>query len=171
MTTTRPEQPSDHAAIEEVNRLAFGQDAEARLVAKLREADSDDPALSLVAVRDGQVVGHILFSPILIETTGGNVAAMALAPMAVLPDFQGQGIGSALVREGLEACRRAGHRIVIVLGHADYYPRFGFKPASRHGLRSPFPVTDEAFMTMALVPGGLDDISGVVRYPAAFDDV
>ena len=92
---------------------------------------------------------------------GDNVTAMALAPMAVLPDYQGQGIGSALVREGLEACRRAGHRIVVVLGHADYYPRFGFKPANGHGLRSPFPVPDEAFMAMALVPGGLDGISGV----------
>ncbi len=171
MTTIRPEQPSDHAAIEAVNRQAFGQDAEAHLVAKLREADSHDPALSLVAVHDGEVVGHILFSPILIETDGGNVAAMALAPMAVLPDYQRQGIGSALVREGLEACRRAGHRIVVVLGHADYYPRFGFKPANRHRLRSPFTVPDEAFMAMALVPGGLDDISGVVRYPAAFDAV
>ncbi len=171
MTTIRPEQPSDYAATEEVNRLAFEQDAEADLVTNLREADSHDSALSLVAVRDGQVVGHILFSPILIETNGGNVAAMALAPMAVLPDFQGQGIGSSLVREGLEACRRAGHGILMVLGHADYYPRFGFKPANRHGLRAPFPVPDEVFMAMPLAPGGLDDISGVVRYPAAFDDV
>ena len=171
MTTTRPEQPSDHAAIEEVNRLAFGQDAEAHLVTKLREADSRNPALSLVAVRDGQVVGHILFSPILIETDGGNVAAMALAPMAVLPDYQGEGIGSALVREGLEACRRAGHRIVMVLGHPDYYPRFGFQPAKRYRLHSPFPVPDEAFMAMAVVPGGLDDVAGVVRYPAAFNEL
>ena len=108
MTTVRPEQPSDHAAIEAVNRQAFGQDAEAHLVTKLREADRHDPALSLVAVRDGEVVGHILFSQILIETDGGNVAAMALAPMAVLPDYQGQRIGSALVRDGLEACRRGG---------------------------------------------------------------
>jgi len=171
MTTIRPEQSSDYAAAEEVNRLAFGQDAEAQLVAKLREADGHDPALSLVAVSDGQVVGHILFSPILIETEGGKVAAMALAPMAVLPDYQRQGIGSALVRKGLEACRQAGHRIVVVLGHAEYYPRFGFKPANRHGLSSPFTVPDEVFMAMALVPGGLDDIGGVVRYPAAFDEV
>ncbi len=171
MTTIRPEKSSDHAAVDEVNRLAFGRDAEAQLVAKLREADGRDQPLSLVAVRDDQVVGHILFSPILIETDGGNVAAMALAPMAVLSDYQGQGIGSALVREGLESCRRAKHRIVVVLGHADYYPRFGFKPAKRYGLRSPFTVPDEAFMAMALVPGGLDDICGVVRYPAAFDAV
>ena len=91
--------------------------------------------------------------------------------MAVLPDHQKQGIGSAMVRSGLDACRQAGHRIVIVLGHADYYPRFGFTPAGDRGLRPPFPAPDEAFMALALVPAGLDKISGTVRYPPAFDEV
>ncbi len=171
MTTIRPEQPDDYAAIDEVNRLAFGQEAEGRLVATLREADDFDPALSLVAVRDDRVVGHILFSPIAIETEGGDVPAIALAPMAVLPDYQRRGIGSELVREGLEACRRQGHRVVVVLGHPAFYPRFGFTPAIGNGIRCPFDVPDEAFMAMALTPGGLDGIKGVVRYPPAFDQV
>ncbi len=167
----RREQPADSAAVAEVNRLAFGQDNEAQLVAELRKAEDFDPTLSLVAVCDGEVVGHILFSAICIESQRGEVRALALAPMAVLPDYQRQGIGSALVREGLEACRRAGHRIVVVLGHAEYYPRFGFTPASGYGVKAPFSVPDEAFMLLSLASGGLDGISGVVCYPAAFSEV
>lgn len=170
-TTIRPEQPNDHAAVSKINRLAFGQEDEGKLIVAIRNADGFDPGLSLVALCDGQAVGHILFSPIHIETDHGDVPAMALAPMAVLPDRQKQGIGSAMVRSGLDACRQAGHRIVIVLGHADYYPRFGFTPAGQHGLRPPFPAPDEAFMALALQPGSLDGVSGIVRYPAAFDDV
>lgn len=169
MTILRPEQPDDYLAVEHVNQLAFGQDGEARLVAALRETDGHDPALSLVAIRDDRVVGHILFSPIVIETDGDDAAALALAPMSVLPDHQRQGIGSELVRSGLETCRLRGHRIVVVLGHAEYYARFGFTPAGPHGVRCPFTVPDDTFMVIALVPGGLDHINGVVRYPAAFD--
>lgn len=171
VTMIRVEHVDDHAGVDEVNRLAFGQDNEARLVATLRQADGFDPGLSLVAVCDGAVVGHILFSPIRIETDSSDVPALALAPMAVLPELQRRGIGSDLVREGLEACRRAGHAIVVVLGHAEYYPRFGFTPASGFGIRPPFPAPDEAFLALALAPSGLDGISGVVRYPAPFEDV
>ena len=170
-TTIRAEQPGDHAAIDEVNRVAFGQANEALLVAKLRQTHGFDPALSLVAIRDGHIVGHILFSPIHIETDRGDIPALALAPMAVVPECQRQGIGCDLVREGLDACARAGHKTVVVLGHAEYYPRFGFTPASQHGLRPPFPAPDNAFMVMALIPSGLDGISGVVRYPAPFQEV
>ena len=122
-----------------------------------------------MTIRDGCLIGQILFSSIVIETDGGEAQALALARMAVLPDHQRQGIGSELVREGLEACCRQGHRIVVVLGNAQYYPRFGFTPASQHGVRCPCSVPDESFMVMALVPGSLDDIDGVVHYPAAFD--
>ncbi len=167
----RSEQLADHAAIAEVNREAFGQEGEPRLVAALRKAEGFDPALSLVALRDDAVVGHILFSAIHIVRDGGDVPALALAPMAVRPAFQRQGIGSALVRGGLEACRRAGHRIVVVLGHAEYYPRFGFTLAGECSVRAPFEVPDEAFMVLSLVDGGLDDVAGVVRYPAPFSDL
>ena len=171
MTTVRPECPQDYDAIAEVNRVAFGQDNEARLVARLRGIAGFDPGLSLVAVRDDAVVGHILFSPIVIASGANEVPALALAPMAVLLALQREGIGSQLVREGLAACRRAGHRIVIVVGHPEYYPRFGFTRAGPLGLRAPFPVPDEAFMALALIPGGLDGVRGTVRYSLPFEEV
>jgi putative acetyltransferase len=167
----RPESPQDYTAIDEVNRAAFGQDNEARLVARLRESAGFDPGLSLVAVRDGVIVGHILFSPIVIASEADEVPALALAPIAVLPARQREGIGSQLVREGLAACRQAGHPIVIVVGHPDYYPRFGFTRAGPLGLRAPLPVPDEAFMALALVPGELDGVRGTVRYPPPFEEV
>jgi putative acetyltransferase len=165
----RPEQPADHAAIAQVNRLAFERDSEAELVARIRAGDSFDPALSLVALQRDEVVGHILFSPIHIETSTGDVAALALAPMAVRPRVQRRGIGSRLVRAGLDAAHRSGHKAVIVVGHPNYYPRFGFIPASRFGLSAPFPAPDEAFLALELEPGGLTTAGGVVRYPSAFD--
>ncbi len=171
MIEIRPEQPTEHAAVAQVNRAAFGQENEGRLVAALRRAEGFDPSLSMVAVREGQVVGHILFSAIHIETQHGNVAALALAPMSVLSEYQRQGVGSALVGEGLEACRRAGYRIVVVLGHAEYYPRFGFTQASEHGVQPPFAVRDDVFMIQGLVTGALDGIAGVVAYPPAFSEV
>ncbi len=169
----RSEQAGDHAAIAEVNREAFGQEGEPRLVAALRDSEGFDPSLSVVALRECAVVGHILFTPIDIVEAKANVPAraIALAPMAVLPAFQRQGIGSALVRAGLEVCGLAGYRMVVVLGHAEYYPRFGFTLACECGVRAPFDVPDEAFMVLGLVDGGLDDVAGVVRYPAAFSDV
>lgn len=169
--TIRTEEPGDYAGIERVNRLAFGQDNEARLVAAIRAAAAFDPSLSLVAVCAGEVVGHILFSPIHVETEAGEIPALALAPMAVVPDRQRQEIGSQLVRGGLDAAGGAGHGIVIVVGHAAYYPRFGFTAASRFGLRAPFDVPDEAFMAIELTPGALTRVTGTVRYPAAFDEV
>jgi len=168
MITIRPETPEDHAAIREVNLLAFGQEDEARLVENLRRSADFVPQLSLVAIDTGQVVGHILFSVVAIETKEGAVPALALAPMAVRPELQNQGIGSELARDGLERCRSLGHRIVVVVGHPTYYPRFGFSPARARGLEAPFPVPDEAFLALELVPGALDGVAGVVRYPAAF---
>src|SRR5436190_9240659 len=123
MPTIRHEAAADHEAVRHVNRLAFGGEDEARLVDALRSGGHS--RVSLVAEVEGRVVGHVLFSEVPILTDGGTVAALSLAPMAVLPDFQRRGVGSALVREGLEVCR-AGHRIVVVLGHPAFYPRFGF---------------------------------------------
>jgi putative acetyltransferase len=122
----RPETSADHEAIRRVNLLAFGQDEEAHLVDVLREGGY--VRLSLVAEQGGQIVGHILFSDLPIVTGAGTVSSLALAPMAVLPECQNQGIGSALVRRGLEVCREQGHQIVIVVGHPHFYQRFGFSP-------------------------------------------
>jgi putative acetyltransferase len=154
-----------HSAIHEINVLAFGQEREARLVENLRKCRSFNAQLSLDAVEEGRVVGHILFSPITIQTRKGLIPALALAPMAVHPEFQNQGIGSKLVREGLDRCRNFCHKIVVVVGHSVFYPRFGFTSARAKGLETPFPVPDEAFMVIELVPGALDGISGMIVYP------
>ena len=161
----RPEAPADVAAIEALNRAAFGGLDEARIVATLRGAVT--PLLSRVADDDGRVVGHILFSPVALEPAS-PLPVMGLAPMAVSPDRQRQGIGSALVREGLAACRAAGALAVVVVGHPGYYPRFGFVPASRFGLRCEYDVPDDVFMALELRPGALAGPSAVARFHAAF---
>jgi putative acetyltransferase len=161
----RPEAPADRDAIRHVNRLAFGQDAEGQLVDALR--DGGYLRLSLVAEQRGQVIGHILFSDLPILTDAGVVPALSLAPMAVSPQYQRQGVGSALVRTGLEECRRQGHRIVVVLGHPEFYPRFGFSPKLATHLASPFSGKD-AWMAAELVGGALDGVAGRVQYPPPF---
>jgi putative acetyltransferase len=127
--------------------------------------------LSLVAVHEGQVVGHILFSPVDIEREGARETAVGLGPMAVLPEYQRQGVGSRLVREGLDWLGRAGHGGIIVLGHPGYYPRFGFERASRFGLRWEVACPDEAFMALELRPGALGARPGIVRYRPEFSAV
>jgi putative acetyltransferase len=122
--------------------------------------------LSLVAESDGQIIGHILFSRMIVETAQGLVAAVSLAPMAVLPGNQGRQVGSQLVRLGLTRLRDCGERIVIVLGHEHYYPRFGFSSEKARHLASPF--RPEAFMALELSDGALAGVRGAVRYPAAF---
>lgn len=169
MIIIRPEQPEDIAAIRRVNERAFDGQVEANLVDLLRQRGK--VTLSLVAVHEGQVVGHILFSPVVIEAAEQPVAAVGLAPMAVLPEWQNQGVGSRLVRAGLDECRRLGHQAVIVLGHANYYPRFGFLPASRYHIRSEYDVPDEVFMAMELQPGALAGCAGTARYQPAFNEV
>lgn len=160
----RPERPTDHDAIREVNRLAFGGEDEARLVAALR--DGGYVRVSLVAEEGGRVVGHVLFGDLPIVTAGGTVEALALAPLAVLPSHQQRGIGSLLVREGLRACREAGHRIVVVLGHPEFYSRFGFSAGLTERLKSPF--SGPSFMAAELEPGALAGGEGEVRYPPPF---
>jgi putative acetyltransferase len=161
----RQETTTDLAAIRQVNRLAFGQDAEGRLVDALR--DGGYVRVSLIAEQAGQVVGHILFSDLPIITKAGTVPALALAPMAVLPEFQNQAIGSALVSRGLEVCRQQGHQIVVVLGHPRFYPRFGFRSDLATNLESPY--AREAFMAVDLVPGAFHGVSGRVQYPPPFE--
>lgn len=167
--TLREELPDDRAAIAAVNEAAFGQPAEAALVDALREHGA--LTLSLVALAAGAIVGHIAFSPVTITGAGGLHPAIGLAPMAVAPSWQGRGVGTRLVRAGLDRLRAAGASAVIVLGHPHYYPRFGFAPASRFGLRWEHEAADEAFMALELVPGALAGVAGVVRYRPEFDAV
>ena len=164
----RPETPEDHAAIAEVNRAAFRGPLEAMLVERLR---SDGLLIvSLVAVdQAGKIVGHILFSiATMVTTEGDRIPVASLAPMAVLPSDQRRGIGGRLVERGLEACRQARHRAVIVVGHPNYYPRFGFSHSVVSRLTNPF-ATDDAFMGLELVSGSLSGLEGRVVYPDAFE--
>jgi putative acetyltransferase len=167
MVTIRGENAAnadEFSAIRSVNEVAFGGLEEADLVDKLRT--EDDVLISLVAELDQRVVGHVLFSRMWIETTSGRVAAVALAPVAVLPEHQRQGIGRQLIGYGLDWLRDRGERIVIVLGHPAYYPRFGFSSEKARPLESPF--SGDSFMAMELSSGALDGIRGRVIYPAAF---
>lgn len=163
----RDETRQEHDAIREVNRLAFNGEVEGELVDRLR-ADGLVVA-SLVAVEQGRVVGHILFSKLTIEAATEPRRAVALAPMAVRPESQRKGVGSALVRRGLEVCRERGHSIVLVVGHPAYYPRFGFSAALAKNLRSPY--SGDVFMALELTPGALKDVVGTVAYPEAFSEV
>jgi putative acetyltransferase len=158
----REEAPEDAAAIHELNASAFETDAEAQLVDALRAAGA--LTLSLVAEVDGEIVGHIAFSPVVVDSAGQSSAGVGLAPMAVAPPYQRRGIGGRLVGEGLRRLRDAGHRFCVVLGHAEYYPRHGFVRASKHGIRWERPVPDDVFFVRELAPDGLAGLSGIVRY-------
>lgn len=161
----RSESSTDAAAVRAVNEAAFGSATEADIVERLGKRPEE--IVSLVAESGGRLVGHILFSPV--ELAGHTeLRLMGLGPMSVLPAFQRQGFGSALVREGLSRCRRKGYRAVVVLGHPDYYPRFGFVPASRFGIKSAYDVPDEVFMALELEPGALRGAGGLVTYSEAF---
>lgn len=160
------EAPAHAAAVAALNRAAFGGDDEAALVERLHHDGL--VVVSLVAVEGGDVVGHILFSDLAVEMDGRPVAAVALAPLAVRPDRQRRGIGGQLIREGLRRIRDKGRTAVIVLGHPDYYRRFGFSGTLASRLRAPF--AGPAFMALDLVPGALAGRTGSVRYPAAFGD-
>jgi putative acetyltransferase len=160
----RPEFAEDRVALRRVNVLAFGTADEADLVEALHR---DRWVLSsIVAEAAGEVVGHILFSRMWVDSAAGAIDTVCLAPMAVLPSRQRSGIGSALVRQGIVEMQARGERVIAVVGHPDYYPRFGFERASGHGITSPFP--DEAFMVRELREGGLAGLVGAARYPPPF---
>lgn len=161
----RPERSQDHAAIRIVNEQAFGGPAEAALVDLLRERDK--VTISLVATSNEEIVGHILFSPLSMDPPHPGIQAIGLAPMAVLPDYQNKGIGSQLVNAGVQACRTNGCAFVVVLGHPNYYPRFGFQRASEFGLENEYGA-DEAFMVLELQPGTLSQVSGLAKYAPEF---
>ncbi|MCM3874071.1 MAG: N-acetyltransferase [Pyrinomonadaceae bacterium] len=169
LITVRAENSHDIATVRRVNELAFGQPNEAALVDLLRK--SADPYISLVATDGEQVVGHIFFSPVSIESEDAFPTAMGLAPMAVLPEQQNRGVGSLLVREGLKECQRIGCDLIVVLGHPQFYPRFGFVPAHQKGLRSEYPVPPEVFMVAELKSGTLTGKHGLVKYRPEFAQV
>jgi len=162
----REEKSGDISAIRELNKRAFEQEQEANIVDALRLNGA--ARLSLVAVVEGRVVGHIMYSPI---TIGGKIAGAALGPMAVLPEYQGKGIGSELVRKGNERLNNEGCPYIIVLGHAEYYPRFGFKPASAHGVTCEWDVPGNVFMLLVLDESKMHGVYGQAKYRHEFSSV
>lgn len=161
----RNETSADHFRVAEINRVAFGGEHEVELLNHLREPKLLIASLVAVDAQD-HILGHILFSRVLIHTRAGDVPVASLAPMAVVPEMQRRGIGSALVRHGIKACRRAGESAIIVVGRPEFYPDLGFSHEVVRHLESPF--AGEAFMGLDLVPGALSAIKGEVVYPAAF---
>ncbi len=164
----REEKKEDYDAVHAVNASAFETPAEANLVDVLREQAR--PVVSLVAENDGTIVGHILFSPV---TLSGHpsLRIMGLAPMAVLPEYQRKGVGSALVRAGLDRCRKHGFGAVVVLGHPEFYPRVGFSPSTHFGIACEYEVSEDIFMVLELQPGYLQGASGMIKYHTAFSSV
>ena len=162
----RPETKRDLAKIREINTAAFDTEAEANIVDNLRK--SSIPVISLVAEVNGKVVGHILFSPATLSDNQPDVKIAGLAPMAVLPEFQNQGIGTDLVKQGLKRCTANGYNAAVVLGHPDFYPRFGFEPAARFGIKCEYDVPHEAFMIKELKKSGLAGCKGTVQYHRLF---
>lgn len=165
VSTIRDEQPDDSPAIREVNARAFGREREANIVDALRA--NGGVVRSLVATVADHVVGHIMFSPVWI----GQTAGAGLGPMAVLPEYQRHAIGGKMIVTGLERLTNAGCPFVIVLGHTDYYPRFGFVPASTRSVRCEWDVPDEAFMVLVLDEATMRHVSGMAKYRQEFSTV
>ncbi len=169
MITIRLEKPEDIISVRIINERAFGQPAEADIVDKLRQNCPE--VLSLVAEDEGYIIGHILFTPVIVATDEKSIQGMGLGPMAVLPERQREGIGSIMVEYGLKMLQDRSCPFVIVLGHAEYYPRFGFEIASKYGLTSQWDgVPDEAFMVLIFDEIALEGVSGIARYRKEFDE-
>ncbi|MDS0281839.1 GNAT family N-acetyltransferase [Haloarcula onubensis] len=163
---TRPFTADDAEAVDEVHRRAFdGRTEESRIVQRVH--DADEAVVSLVAVENDRVVGHVLFSPVSVRTHGEPVELVGLAPVGVLPEHQNEGVGSALVRRGLLACRESAVDAVVVLGDPAYYSRFGFEQASEYGLGNEYGA-DDGFRVKLLTDGALDDVDGTVSYRPEF---
>jgi putative acetyltransferase len=163
----REEKEKDRKEIYKVNKLAVGQENESILIDKIREGENFIPGLSLIAESKGRLVGHILLSKI--KITGSSVFdTLILAPLAVIPAFQKKGIGSRLVKRSVFKAKELGFNSIIVVGHKEYYPRFGFEKASKWNLKCPFRVPDEAFMAIELTKKALEDKAGTIEFPDEF---
>jgi putative acetyltransferase len=170
MIQIRPEAPEHAAGVRAVEEQAFGRSGEADLCERVLAAGG--VILSLVALDEGQVVGHVLFTPVTLESGEQRMQIAGLGPVAVLPERQREGIGSQLIRAGLEAVRQQGWPAAVVLGHPGYYPRFGFEPARRYDIRFQDPnVPEEAFMVLEFRRGALEGWAGIARYRPEFEGV
>ena len=167
--TVRPEQPSDFEAVQKTVQLAFGRLNEAELVERLRESDYYVPELALVAEREGDIVGHVMLTYVELRGEDCSLAVLGLAPLAVRPDAQHQGVGAALVEAGLAGAEARHEPLVVVLGHPRYYTRFGFEPARPHGIEPPPPGVPDEVWLVRLLAGYDGRQRGQVVYPAAFD--
>jgi putative acetyltransferase len=165
----REERAEDIATIRRINIEAFGRPLEANLVEMLRT--NGGVLLSLVATYGGQVAGHILYSPVTAGSGEKKITGAGLGPMAVLPEYQRRGIGGKLIEFGVKRLRQSGCPFIVVLGQADYYPRFGFRPASEYGLKCEWSVPDNAFMALALDESKIEGLSGLAKYRAEFSSV
>jgi putative acetyltransferase len=167
----RPEKPEDATAVRDVNLAAFETSVEADLADAMRQTPEYVPELSLVAEIDGRIVGHALFSEVTVEHAEGETTALSLGPIAVLPDYQSKGIGSAMIEAGHKRGREMGYPFVVLIGHPWYYPRFGYTPARQYGLETIWDVSDPVFMVCELQPGALKRAAGKIRYPQPFAEL
>lgn len=168
----KQENKLDYNAVYNINKLAFGEEGEAKLVELLRNSKAFVPELSLVATIGSNIIGHILFTKIkIIDINQNEFESLALAPMAVNPEFQKKGIGRQLIKTGLDKAREMNFKSVIVLGHKNYYPKFGFKPTKKWGITAPYDVPTSAFMGLELVTDGFKDVRGIVKYPKEFEEI
>lgn len=171
----RPELNTEYNTTEEIIKKAFlyeeySDKKEHLLVNRIRKSDAFIHELSLVALNQSEdVIGHILLSKINIVDGNNEVDSLALAPVSVTPEYQKKGIGSQLIHAALKNAKDLGYHSIIVLGHKDYYPKFGFKPASLWNIQAPFEVPDEVFMALELTPNSLEKVQGVVHYSKAFE--
>lgn len=168
--TIRSEAPGDAAGIRAVHLAAFDTPAEADLVERIRNSERYRPAFSILAVDDGEVVGHALLSYAELHHRDIARPVLVLAPLAVAPQRQHRGVGTALMHECIGRADHAGEPLIVLTGHPDYYPRFGFRPASRYGITPPEALPDEVFLARPLT-GYQETFRGELRYPPAFDGV
>ena len=178
--TIHPETENDHAAITNVNDLAFDRPEEGRLIENLRQLPEFDPLLSLVAELDGKIIGHALFFPINIQSPSPKVGeglgvreeypCLSLGPIAVIPEYQKQGIGGQLIEADHRAALELDYTSVVLLGHPNYYPRFGYLPAEKWDITNPWKIDGDPWMAIELVEGALEGKAGKAIYPEAFNE-